>query len=61
MHPRLSTKGFVRPPIGPSVGHAFWAVAPKGQCPVEHRGEFPYVRTSIRPSVRPPPGQDWGL
>ena len=34
----------------------FWAAAPKGRCPVEHRGEFPYVRPSVRPSVRPPPG-----
>ena len=36
-------------------GVAFWAAAPKGRCPVEHRGEFPYVRPSFRPSVRPPP------
>ena len=35
------------------------AAAPKGRCPVEHRGEFPYVRPSVRPSFRPsvpPPG-----
>ena len=30
---------------------AFWAAAPKGRCPVGHRGEFPYVR----PYVPPPP------
>ena len=29
------------------------AAAPKGRCPVEHRGEFPYVRPSFRPSVHP--------
>ena len=38
---------------------AFWAAAPKGRCPVEHRGEFrdfcPSVRPSVCPSVRPPP------
>ena len=40
-----------------SLLDAFWAAAPKGRCPVGHRGEFPYVRTSVRPSVRPsPPG-----
>ena len=36
------------------------AAAPRGRCPVGHRGEFPYVRPSVRtyvrPSVRPPPG-----
>ena len=36
----------------------FWAVAPKGQCPVGHRGEFqdlhPSFRPSIHPSFRPP-------
>ena len=31
----------------------FWAAAPKGRCPVGHRGEFPDVRPSIRPSVLP--------
>ena len=41
--------------------YAFWAAAPKGQCPVEHRGEFPDVRPSFHPSVHlsflpsPPP------
>ena len=40
----------------------FWAAAPKGRCPVGHRGEFPDVRPSVRPSFRPsfrpspPPG-----
>ena len=35
----------------------FWAAAPKGRCPVGHRGEFPDVRTSVRTYVRtfPPP------
>ena len=37
----------------------FWAAAPKGQCPVGHRGEFPDVRPSVRtyfhPSVLPSP------
>ena len=31
----------------------FWAAAPKGRCPVEHRGEFRHVRLSFRPSFRP--------
>ena len=37
------------------------AAAPKGRCPVGHRGEFPYVRPSVRPSVRtsPPPRPLW--
>ena len=35
----------------------FWAAAPKGRCPVEHRGEFPYVR----PSLHPPPVGHQGL
>ena len=30
----------------------FWAAALKGRCPVGYRGEFPYVRPSVRPSVR---------
>merc|ERR1711911_452784 len=35
----------------------FWAAAPKGRCPVGHRGEFPDVRPSVRLSFRPsPPG-----
>ena len=29
------------------------AAAPKGQCPVEHRGEFPNVHPSVHPSVLP--------
>ena len=29
----------------------FWAAAPKGQCPVGHRGEFPDVHPSVHPSV----------
>ena len=33
----------------------FWAAAPKGRCPVGHRGEFPYVRPSVRTYVHPPP------
>ena len=32
--------------LSPSL--PFWAAAPKGRCPVGHRGEFPYVRTSVR-------------
>ena len=36
----------------PASNQAFWAAAPKGRCPVGHRGEFPYVRPSVRPSVR---------
>ena len=32
---------------------AFWAAAPKGRCPVEHRGEFRDVRPSVLPSVLP--------
>ena len=32
--------------------YAFWAAAPKGQCPVGHRGEFSEVRLSVRPSIR---------
>ena len=35
------------------VGSTYWAAAPKGRCPVGHRGELPYVRPSFRPS--PPP------
>ena len=32
---------------------AFWAAAPKGRCPVEHRREFPDVIPSILcPSIR---------
>ena len=32
----------------------------KGQCPVGHRGEFPYVRPYVRPSVRAsPPSQSF--
>ena len=34
--------------------YPFWAAAPKGRCPVGHRGEFPYVRPYVRTSVRPP-------
>ena len=34
--------------------HTFWAAAPRSGCPVGHRGEFPDVRPSIHPSVRPP-------
>ena len=30
----------------------FWAAAPKGRCPVGHRGDFPDVRTSVRPPPR---------
>ena len=26
---------------------AFWAAAPKGRCPVEHRGEFRDVRPTV--------------
>ena len=33
----------------------FWAAAPKGRCPVGHRGEFPDVRPSVLPSFRPSP------
>ena len=31
----------------------FWAEAPKGRCPVRHRGEFRDVRPSVHPSFRP--------
>ena len=34
----------------------FWAAAPKGRCPVGHRGEFQDVHPSVRPSVHTPPG-----
>ena len=37
----------------PSVLDAFGAAAPKGQCPMEHRVEFPYVHSSIRPYIPP--------
>ena len=33
----------------------FWVAAPKGQCPVGHRGGFPDVCPSVRISVPPPP------
>ena len=29
--------------------YAFWAAAPKGRCPVEHRGEFRDVRPFVCP------------
>ena len=53
-----SISRFVGPSVGWSVGRwsPFWAAAPKGRCPVGHRGEFPYVRPSFRPSVPPPVG-----
>ena len=76
MRPRDSIRGSVRPSIGlfdhwsvhehesksgkTSILDAFWAAAPKGRCPVEHRGEFPDVRPSVRPSV-PPPVDHQGL
>ena len=53
---------FVRPFVGPSIEaieskrgkmsvlDTFWAAAPKGRCPVGHRGEFPDVRPSFRTS-----------
>ena len=34
------------------------AAAPKGRCPVEHRGEFRDIRPSVRPSVLPSPPVD---
>ena len=34
-----------------SISSGFWAAAPKGQCPVGHGGEFPYI---LR-------GHIWGL
>ena len=37
-----------------AVYMGFWAAAPKGRCPVEHRGEYPYVCTSFLPTVPPP-------
>ena len=40
-------------PLSFSSSLAFWAAAPKGRCPVEHRGEFRNVRPSIRLSVLP--------
>ena len=27
----------------------FWAAAPKGRCPVEHRGEFRDIRPTVYP------------
>ena len=42
----------------------FWAAAPKGRCPVEHRGGFRDVRPSFRPYFRPsvpPPVDHQGL
>ena len=38
-------------PLGPlPCSHStFWAAAPKGQCPVEHRGEFQDVRPFVWP------------
>ena len=63
----MSVRRFVGPSVGPSgviefksgktsVLDTFWAAAPKGRCPVEHRGEP--LRMSICPSVRlsPPRG-----
>ena len=38
-----------------SLSIPFWAAAPKGRCPVGHRGEFPDVRPYVRPSIRPSP------
>ena len=35
--------------------NSFWAAAPKGRCPVGHRGGFPDVRPSVLPSVLPSP------
>ena len=48
---------YVGPTVGWSVDRSvswspFWAAAPKGRCPVGHRGEFPYVRPYVRTSVR---------
>ena len=39
----------------------FWAAAPKGRCPVGHRGEFPYIRTSIHTSVCTSPPQCFSI
>ena len=39
----------------------FWAAAPKGRCPVEHRGEFRDVRPSVLPSVLPSVPPPWPL
>ena len=33
-----------------ALSSLFWAAAPKGRCPVGHRGEFPDVHTSVRMS-----------
>ena len=35
----------------------FWAAAQKGQCPVEHRGDF--EKSSVRPSFRPSTPPCW--
>ena len=49
-----------------AVYMGFWAAAPKGRCPVEHRGimrrlsVLPSFRPSVRPSV-PPPVDQQGL
>ena len=32
----------------------FWAAAPKGRCPVRHRGELSDIRTSVHPYLPPP-------
>ena len=45
-------------PLCRSVGPLFWAAAPKGRCPVGHRGEFWNICPSVgplRPSVHPSP------
>ena len=48
-HPCFHTYGEFSPPFPSPL---FWAAAPKGQCPVEHRGNF---HTSVHPSVLPSP------
>ena len=42
-------------------GPAFWAAAPKGWCPVGHRGEFPDVLRGNIAGLRGNWGGVWGL
>ena len=62
---RWSVRALLRPSVRPSVRPSgvielksgktsvfdtFWAAAPKGWCPVGHRGEFPDIRPYVRMS-----------
>ena len=58
----MTIKLFFRPrKNGIGEKFTFWAAAPKGRCPVEHRGEFRDIRPSVLPSLRPPPVDHQGL